>query len=281
MAFLGTALLTPILAQAQTALDLRTQVKNVDFTNAASTKPNRGGATLPVLCGVGETFFLTSAQAGENLYGCVATNTWSPLGSAVLPQSSVPGQLLVWTGLGWQPRSGLGASLSLAFSSMADGTCQDESGALPYAWAAGSAVTLTLPAQYCDATLGVCSPPAGLIAAARVSGAGIGTVRMCNFSGAAQALPAANYTLAQYNNNATTVTIAFPALNDGACSTQTVTAMGVTAASAIALGLPPALENGMIVTASPAGANSVAVTGCNWSGAALTPASASYQISVI
>jgi hypothetical protein len=266
---------------AQTALDLRTQTKNVDFTGATATKVNKSGATLPVLCGVGETFFLTTAAPGQNLYGCTTTNTWSVLGSAVLPVSTTPGQLLVWTASGWQPESGLGASLSLTFPSIADGTCADESGALPYAWAAGSPVALWLPAQYCDPTQGVCAPPAGLVAMARISATGMGTVRMCNFSGAAQTLPAANYTLAEYNNGATTVTIAFPALADGGCSTQTVTAAGVGAASAIALGLPAAIENGLIVTASPAGAGSVAVTGCNWSGATLTPAAASYQISVM
>jgi hypothetical protein len=266
---------------AQTQLDLRSQVKNVDFSAAAATKPNKSGTELPAVCGVGETFFLTTADPGHNLYGCVAPNAWSLLGAAVLPASDTPGQFLVWDGSAWTARSGLGVMLSLAFPAVADGACTDQSGALPYPWAAGTPVTLTPPAQYCDAAAGVCSRPAGWVALARVSATGIGTVRMCNFSGVTQSLPAANYALAQYLDNTTTVNVAWPALDDGSCATQTVPVQGVTGASALALGLPPALESGLIVTASPAGTNSVTVTGCNWSGARLAPAAASYQISVI
>jgi hypothetical protein len=277
----GAFWVAQVFALAQTAVDLRTQTKNVDFSAAAATKPNKSGAALPVVCGVGETFFLTTAPAGQNLYGCAVANTWSLVGSAALPPSDTPGQFLVWNGTSWQARSGLGATLSLSFSAVADGTCADQAGALPYQWAAGSPVVLTPPAQYCDPVAGVCSAPAGWVASARVSAAGVATVRMCNFSGAAQTLPPANYTLAQYADHTTTVTIAFPALADGTCSTQTVTAQGVTAASALALGLPAAIESGLMVAAAPAGTNSVVVTGCNWSGATLTPAAASYQISVI
>jgi hypothetical protein len=38
------------------------------------------GATLPSTCSVGQEFFLTSATAGRNKYGCTATNTWTLLG---------------------------------------------------------------------------------------------------------------------------------------------------------------------------------------------------------
>ncbi len=57
---------------AQTQIDLRTQGKNVDFSGAASTKPVRTGSALPSSCNPGELFFLTSAVAGLNLYGCPA-----------------------------------------------------------------------------------------------------------------------------------------------------------------------------------------------------------------
>jgi hypothetical protein len=42
----------------------------VDFQAAAFTKPFKSGATLPVTCTQGEMFFLTSAAAGTNIYGC-------------------------------------------------------------------------------------------------------------------------------------------------------------------------------------------------------------------
>jgi hypothetical protein len=69
------------LLNAQTAIDLRTQAKSVDFSSAAHTKPSKVGTALPATCTVGETFFNSSAPSGQNLYGCTATNSWSLLGS--------------------------------------------------------------------------------------------------------------------------------------------------------------------------------------------------------
>jgi hypothetical protein len=62
---------------AQTQVDLRTQSKSVDFSAANSTKPMSVGTVLPAACGVGQMFFLSNAPAGQNLYACVATNTWT------------------------------------------------------------------------------------------------------------------------------------------------------------------------------------------------------------
>ena len=61
----------------QTQVDLRTQSREVDFSAAPSTKPAKTGTSLPVACGVGEAFFLTTAQPGANWYLCAATNIWS------------------------------------------------------------------------------------------------------------------------------------------------------------------------------------------------------------
>jgi hypothetical protein len=66
-----------LLADAQTAIDLRTQGKNVDFTGSNSTKPFKSGGTLPVTCSVGEVFFKTNAPAGSNFYGCTSLNSWT------------------------------------------------------------------------------------------------------------------------------------------------------------------------------------------------------------
>lgn len=266
---------------AQTTVDLRTQAKNVDFTQAATTKPNKSGTALPATCGVGETFFLTNAPAGQNLYGCTTANTWSPIGASTLPANSQPGQVLAWNGVSWQPKSGLGVSIALAFASIADGTCAEQSAPLPFAWPVGSPVTLTMPTQYCDATNGTCSAPAGLLPSVRITDTGVASVRLCNFSGVAQTLPMANYGLVEYGVNPTTAVLTFPVIEDGDCATLNIAVPGATAASAIALGIPPALEHGLIVTGTPAGPNSVAISACNWSGATLAPAPASYQINVI
>lgn len=79
-------------ASAQTAVDLRTQSKNVDFSGASATKPSKTGAALPGGCSVGETFFLTSAAAGQNLYFCTAGDVWSLQGQSPAPVTSVMGR---------------------------------------------------------------------------------------------------------------------------------------------------------------------------------------------
>jgi len=270
-----------LMLPAQTTLDLRTQTKNVDFTQAVTTKPNKSGTALPATCSVGETFFLTGAPAGQNLYGCTGANAWSPLGANVLPVNSQPGQVLAWNGSSWVPQSGLGVSIALAFPSIADGTCTEQSAPLSFPWPAGSPVTLAMPAQYCDFASGTCYAPAGLTPSVRITAPGVATLRMCNFSGAAQSPPMANYALVQYGSNVTTATLTFPEIVDGGCATLNVAVPGATTASAIALGLPPALEQGLVVTGAPSGPGVVAVSACNWSGATLPPAPASYQLSVI
>lgn len=79
---LGLVLLfAPEWAKAQTQVDLRSQSKSVDFSNAPTTKPVRTGTSLPSSCGVGALFFRTDATPGGNLYGCTSTNTWSSLGA--------------------------------------------------------------------------------------------------------------------------------------------------------------------------------------------------------
>ena len=52
----------------------------VDFGSAAATKPNKSGTSAPGTCSVGQTFFDTDATAGQNVFGCTATNTWTLLG---------------------------------------------------------------------------------------------------------------------------------------------------------------------------------------------------------
>ena len=64
---------------AQTRVDLRSQTKNVDFSNAVSTRPFPVGSALPATCQVGETWFKPDAPAGQNVFICAATNTWSEI----------------------------------------------------------------------------------------------------------------------------------------------------------------------------------------------------------
>jgi hypothetical protein len=74
-------LMTMVCAVAmfgQTQVDLKTQSRAVDFSAAPGTKPIQTGAVLPATCTVGQMFFNTAASSGQNLYGCIATNTWLP-----------------------------------------------------------------------------------------------------------------------------------------------------------------------------------------------------------
>jgi hypothetical protein len=69
-------------AGAQTQIDLAAQSKHVDFSGVSSTKPTKVATAIPAVCSIGEMFFDTNAPAGQNLYGCTATNFWSQLGGS-------------------------------------------------------------------------------------------------------------------------------------------------------------------------------------------------------
>jgi len=69
--------------RAQTAIDLKSQSRNIDFSGASTTRPFKTGTVLPATCSVGESFFKSNAIAGQNLYGCTATNTWSQMSSGL------------------------------------------------------------------------------------------------------------------------------------------------------------------------------------------------------
>ncbi len=49
----------------------------IDFTGKTSTAPNKTGTSPPGTCTVGDTFFDSDATAGQNVYGCTSTNTWT------------------------------------------------------------------------------------------------------------------------------------------------------------------------------------------------------------
>jgi len=67
----------------------------VDFSGGAHTLPAKVGlgAVKPSACTVGEQFFASDAAAGQNLFGCTATNSWTlEAGSAASPVSSIFGR---------------------------------------------------------------------------------------------------------------------------------------------------------------------------------------------
>src|SRR5277367_1938614 len=80
-------------AYAQTQVDMATQTKDVDFTKAVTTKPAKMGPAVPATCGMGELFFDTASPAGQNLFGCTATNSWSQLAGGSGGGAQVAAQL--------------------------------------------------------------------------------------------------------------------------------------------------------------------------------------------
>jgi len=68
-------------ASGQTQIDLGRQSRNADFSNLPFSRPFRTGTSLPATCMTGEMFFLTTAVAGSNTYGCTVANTWTLQGS--------------------------------------------------------------------------------------------------------------------------------------------------------------------------------------------------------
>lgn len=85
-ALLSAAVALSSFAQT-TQINLATQGKNIDFTSAPFTRPLKTGTALPSTCSPGDLFFKTDAVAGQNLYGCPATNTW------ILQATSAPAGL--------------------------------------------------------------------------------------------------------------------------------------------------------------------------------------------
>jgi hypothetical protein len=68
-----------LLAVLAACLPLCAQVQmhgNVAVDGARS-KPAQTGTSLPGTCTVGDQYFKSDATAGQNLYGCTATNTWT------------------------------------------------------------------------------------------------------------------------------------------------------------------------------------------------------------
>lgn len=64
-------------------LDLKSQSRNADFSTHAFIKPWVIGTSLPATCSVGDAFFDSDATAGQNVYVCTATNTWTLSSGAI------------------------------------------------------------------------------------------------------------------------------------------------------------------------------------------------------
>ena len=74
----GTTITMPNSSATLASLGLtNTFTGRQDATTAASTAPFKTGTSLPATCTVGDQYFKSDETAGQNLYGCTATNTWT------------------------------------------------------------------------------------------------------------------------------------------------------------------------------------------------------------
>lgn len=73
-------------------------------------------------------------------------------------------------------------------------------------------------------------------------------------------------------------TIDFGSIADGSCASGTFTATGLTTGKTLALSLPSGIDAGLVGTALASAADTAQVRLCNFSGAAVDPASAVYKV---
>ena len=93
---LVVAIGTLAILTAQTKIDLSSQARRIDFSNAPAVKPIPVGSALPATCGLGEMFFKRDANAGENLYVCPAQNIWTQIsGTATSLHPGTAGGILI------------------------------------------------------------------------------------------------------------------------------------------------------------------------------------------
>ena len=79
-------------AEGQTLIDMRTQAKDWAFSGSQM------GVALPVICTVGQLFFVTTAPTGSNIYACNPTNVWTPQGTGLSATAGTANQMVASNG---------------------------------------------------------------------------------------------------------------------------------------------------------------------------------------
>jgi hypothetical protein len=163
-------------------------------------------------------------------------------------------------------------SAAIDFPSIADGSCNQQTFAATGA-TTGSAYALSLPS----------SLDTGLVGTAFASAVDTIAVRVCNFSGAAVDPASLTYkvrSLDALGYLTASATIDFASLSDGVCGSNTLTVTGAATGDNVAPGWPSGLESGLVGAMYVSSANTVTVRLCNWSGASLDPASATFKAGI-
>lgn len=100
------ALILGLSVHGQVSVSNTSSTGVVDDSGATHTLPIKKGlfSAIPPTCTVGEQYFATNVTAGQNLYGCTATNTWTLEaggGSATVDATAIKnGNYFVTSGVG-------------------------------------------------------------------------------------------------------------------------------------------------------------------------------------
>ncbi|BDC53207.1 hypothetical protein F183_A55220 (plasmid) [Bryobacterales bacterium F-183] len=84
------AVVAVVTVSGQTKISIADQTRNFDLSQSSSSRPAPVVITLPATCVLGEVVIKADAAAGQNIYICTSTNTWTVQGgnveqSAILP----------------------------------------------------------------------------------------------------------------------------------------------------------------------------------------------------
>ncbi|MEO7651695.1 MAG: hypothetical protein ABIZ80_14610 [Bryobacteraceae bacterium] len=314
----ATCLLAAHAANAQTQIDLRTQSKSVDFSASPSTKPSKTGATVPASCGVGETFFKTNATAGQNLYGCTSTNTWTVLGSATSGVSAFNGLLdcqvtrtsatvlTVFAPCNFRVGNAVTSysfSATVTISGSGSGVARiglDSAAGVPNLKVFNGGLTVACAGMSCNNVAGSAFDAETVPLASWSASSGswdtnggtdlrpvLSTTRILPGSGLQDVTSGGTKTISidaavvpTYLTS--TATLDFPSINSGACASElTIALAGAATGDSVAPGWPSGLEAGLLGTMRVSAGNVVSVRVCNLSGSALDPASAVFRATIV
>ncbi len=249
-----------VVACAQTAIDLKTQSKSVDFSAAATTKLFKTGTSLPATCSVGESYFKSDALNGDHLYGCTAPNSWALFGAARpnygVSFSSQTTVLIPAAVHGF-------ASANLTVDCFDSGT--------PARNIEPNAVTIDAVSY--DVTVSFYSAQTGKCA---INGSGGGGVTIASNSGVAVD-PGVGVTVATASGRATvsidtavvptyltgSASLNFNAIPAASCTEVTLPLNGAATGDAVSAGWPPTLGAGLAGTMFVPAGNTIAVRLCN------------------
>jgi hypothetical protein len=260
MKYLLLFLAIPLMAQTPDYGRTAQTGSSFDLSGALHTMPSKSGlsSATPGTCTANkETYIKTDATPGQQLFLCNSAGTgWNLLGDG---------------GSGGGSGSGIYSGV-VDFGVIPDLGCST----LTYSatgLAVGTSLATALPSGL----------ETGLTVIAWASAADTVSVRACNASGAAVNPASATYKVRDIESLGYMTwsgTLNFGSIADGNCAELTMTATGAAALDQVAAAWPAALETGLVGSMYVSAVNTLAVRLCNFSGAAVDPASATFKASM-